>query len=207
MQLTAEQFAAATGCPRGSVLTWAKPIADACALYDITTPARLCAFLAQVSHESQGFTRTVENLNYSADRLLEVFPSHFTPEQARECQHKAAAIGNRAYGGRLGNIHPNDGSVFRGRGLIMVTGRTNYEAVTELLHERLSSVPDLGVMPGILAEPKWAAYSAAAFWVDHGLNELADIGAFDKITKRVNGGMTGSAERRALYAKCKQVFA
>jgi putative chitinase len=195
------------GLTRGVALTWQQPLADACALYEINTPARLSAFVAQVGHESGGFTRTVENLNYSADGLLKTWPTHFTPAQAQQFAHQPDAIANQAYGGRMGNTYPGDGAKFKGRGLLQITGRVNYEAVTELLHERISSVPDFAVMPGILAEPKWAAYSAAAFWVDHGLNELADIGAFDRITARVNGGQTGAVDRRARYEAAKRVFA
>ncbi len=205
MILTADQLQRC-GLTRGAALTWQQPLADACTLYEINTPARLCAFVAQVGHESAGFTRTVENLNYRADALLATWPTHFTPQQAQQCAHNADAIANQAYGGRMGNTFPGDGAKFKGRGLLQITGRANYEAVTELLHERISSVPDFVVMPGILAEPKWAAYSAAAFWVDHGLNELADVGAFDRITSRVNGGQTGAVDRRARYEAAKRAL-
>lgn len=206
MLLTADQLQRC-GITRGVALTWQLPLADACELYEINTPARLTSFVAQVGHESAGFTRTVENLNYSAAGLLKTWPSHFTAEQAQQCAHNPDAIANQAYGGRMGNTYPGDGAKFKGRGLLQITGRANYEAVTELLHERIASVPDLCVMPGILAEPKWAAYSAAAFWVDHGLNDLADIGAFDKITLRINGGQTGAVDRRARYEAAKRAIA
>jgi putative chitinase len=207
MQLTADQFAAATGCGRGVALTWAAPVADACALYEINTPARLSAFLAQVGHESAGFTRTVENLNYSADGLLNTWPNRFDQATAARCARQPEAIAAIAYDGRMGNSQPGDGFLFRGRGLLQVTGRANYEAVTELLRERMSNAPDLCELPQTLAEPKWAALSAAAFWVDHGLNELADVGAFDKITLRVNGGNNGAPDRRARYEKAKRALA
>jgi putative chitinase len=210
MQLTAEQFAAATGCARGSVLTWATPIAAACDLYEINSPARLSAFLAEVGEESQGFARTVENLHYRADRIRQLGEAsppgsrwRSLVPQADALAQNPEALANAVYGGRMGNSQPGDGYRFRGRGLLMNTGRANYEAVTELLREKVPNVPDLGVLPETLAEPKWAALSAAAFWVDHGLNELADVGSFDKITLRINGGMTGAADRRARYAKAK----
>lgn len=203
MSLTAEQFAAATGCARGVVLTWAKPVADACDLYEIDTPARLSAFLAQVGHESGGFTRTIENLNYSADGLLATWPSRYTPQLAGVQAHHADEIANHVYGGRMGNKDPGDGFRFRGRGLLQVTGRANYEGVRDLLRKQVPSTPDLVAMPETLAEPRWAALSAAAFWSDHDLNALADVGAFENITRRINGGTNGQVDRRARYATAK----
>ncbi len=194
------------GLPRGVALTWAQPLSDACALYEINTPARLSAFVAQVGHESAGFTRTVENLNYSADGLLKTWPTHFTPQQAQQCAHNADAIANQAYGARMGNTYPGDGAKFKGRGLLQATGRSNYEAVTELLRERLSSVPDFVELPGALAEPKWAAFSAAAIWADRELNALADVGAFDRITLKINGGQNGAIDRRARYEAAKRAL-
>jgi putative chitinase len=207
MLLTAEILQAAGGCTRGNALCWAQPLSEACALYEIDTPARLSAFLAQVGHESGGFIRTVENLNYSAEGLLKTWPSRFTPASAAAVAHHPGLIAGVVYNGRLGNKDPGDGYRFRGRGLLQVTGRANYEAVVELLRERLANVPDFGALPDILSEPKWAAYSAAAFWADHGLNALADIGAFDKITQRINGGSTGAADRRARYERARGALA
>jgi putative chitinase len=197
----------AGGCPRGLALTWEGPLSAACSLYEIDTMPRLAAFLAQVGHESAGFARTIEDLNYSAQGLLDTWPHRFTPELAKEMAHKADQIAEHVYGGRMGNKDPGDGYRFRGRGLLMTTGRANYEATDELLREHLSYVPNLGVLPETLAEPRWAAYAAAAFWVEHDLNRLADAGAFDKITERVNGGQNGAADRRARYVKAKAALA
>ena len=206
MLLTADILQRVGGCTRGVAMTWAQPLSEACALYEIDTPARLSAFLAQVGHESAGLTRTVENLNYRAESLLRTWPTRFTADAAKALEHRPDAIADHVYGGRLGNNRPGDGWRFRGRGLLQVTGRANYEAVTELLRERVHAVPDLGELPETLAEPKWAAYSAAAWWADHDLNALADVGAFDQITRRINGGTNGSVDRRARYERAKRAL-
>lgn len=205
--LTAETMQRATGCARGVALTWAPYLTGACDLYGITTPQRLAAFLAQVGHESAGFTRTVENLNYSAQGLLATWPSRFTPELAAALARKPQLIAEHVYAGRMGNgpKGTGDGWRYRGRGLIQVTGKANYEAVGELLLRH--DCPNLVRMPEVLAEPKWAALSAAAYWHDHDLNDLADRGAFDQITRRINGGNTGAADRRARYERAKRALA
>lgn len=203
MQLTAAQFDAATGCTRGQVLTWSAPVANACRQFAIDTPARLAAFLAQVGHESAGFARTVENLNYSAEGLLRTWPKRYTPEFARLQAHHADEIANHVYGDRMGNKDPGDGFKYRGRGLLQVTGRANYEAVRDLLRETLPGAPDLLTQPDVLAEPRWAALSAAAWWADHDINALADVGDMRAITRRINGGELGLADRMARYAKAK----
>lgn len=206
MQLTAELMQAATGCVRGVALTWAKPLGEACTQYEIDTPARLSAFLAQVGHESAGFTRTIENLNYSAEGLLRTWPSRFTPELAGRLAHHQQEIANHVYGGRMGNRDPGDGWKYRGRGVLMNTGRANYEAVRDLLRDRVAGVPDLLAQPEALAEPKWAALSAAAFWHDHDLNALADAGDMRGLTRRINGGLIGLDDRMARYATARKAL-
>ena len=204
--LTAETMQRATGCNRGVALTWAPYLTGACGLYGITTVQRLSAFLAQVGHESAGFTRTVENLNYSAQGLLATWPSRFTPELAAQLARKPQMIAEHVYAGRMGNgpKGTGDGWRYRGRGLIQVTGKANYEAVGELLERH--GCPNLIRMPEVLAEPKWAALSAAAYWHDHDLNALADRGEFDQITRRINGGTTGAADRRARHQRAMRAL-
>jgi putative chitinase len=206
MQLTAD-ILQRCGCARGVALTWAKPLGDACTLYEIDTRERLAPFLAEVGTESAGFTRTVENLNYRAEGLLKTWPSRFTPELAKQVVTHPDLIAEHVYGGRMGNKNPGDGWRYRGRGLMQVTGRANYEAVRDLLRERVQNVPDLIQLPEALAEPKWAALSAAAFWVDRGLNELADAGDFRAITVRINGGLNGLDDRRARLAQARNALA
>ena len=214
MQFTADQFASATGCARGVALTWVRPVSDACEMFEIDTSARLIPFLAAVGTESGGFTRTVENLNYSAEGLLKTWPSRYTPQLAGLQAHHQDEIANHVYGGRMGNKDPGDGFKFRGRGLLQVTGRANYDAVMELLRERIPSTPDLIAMPETLAEPRWAALSAGALWRDWGLNELADADEFLAINRRINMGDKNSRampngwdDRRARYDRAKRVFA
>lgn len=203
---TADILVRAVGCGRGLAATWEKPLREACALYDITTPARLAAFLATVGHESLSLSRTVENLNYSAERLEAVWPSRYTPELAKAHARRPELIAEHVYGGRMGNKAPGDGWRFKGRGLMQVTGRANYEAVRDLLRERVKGAPDLLAQPEALAEPKWAALSAAAYWHEHELNELADTGEFMRLSKRVNGGLNGWDDRQERYAKARAVL-
>lgn len=207
MPLTADQFAAATGCARGIALTWATPVGNACAAYGIDTPAAIAGFLAHAGHESAGFTRTVENLNYSADGLLKTWPNRYTPELAKLQAHHPDEIANHVYGGRMGNKDPGDGWRYRGRGLLQVTGRANYEAMRDLLRETSPGAPDLLTQPEALAEPRWAALSAAAWWAAHDLNALADAGDMRALTRRINGGENGLADRMARYAKARAALA
>lgn len=207
MLLTADKMQAATGCPRGAALTWAPYLSAACEAYGITTPARMAAFLAQIGHESGGFARTTENLNYSAHGLLSTWPSRFTEESAALMARQPQRIAEHVYGGRMGNAPEGsgDGWKYRGRGLLQVTGKANYEAVRDLLARHCC--PDLLVLPDTLAEPKWAALSAAAFWVDHDLNELADRGDFRGMTRRINGGLNGLEDRQARYERARKALA
>lgn len=154
-----------------------------CALYDITTPARIAAFLAQVGHESGGFRYTSEIWGP-------------TPAQQR-------------YEGRkdLGNTQPGDGSRYRGHGFIQTTGRANHAAVRDRLRERLSvEVPDFEEHPEALAELPWACLSAADYWDMRKLNALADAGDFEGITRKVNGGLNGHADRVARWERVKAVL-
>lgn len=142
--------------------------------YEVNTPQRQAAFIAQVAHESGG-------LRY-----------------VREI------ASGKAYEGRadLGNTDPGDGIRFKGRGLIQITGRANYKACSLALFgdERLIESPVL------LETPLEACRSAAWFWKSHGLNNLADQDKFITITKRINGGTNGLAEREAYYSRAKEVL-
>lgn len=214
MQLTAEQFAAATGCSRTLVQRWATPLAYACQLFQIDTAGRLTCFLATTGTESAGFNSTIENLNYSAVGLQKTWPDRYTPQLAALQAHHADEIANHVYGGRMGNKNPGDGYRFRGRGLLMNTGRANYEAVGDLLREHEPATPDLVAMPETLAEPRWAALAAAALWQHWGLNELADADDFLAINRRVNLGDKNSRhmpigwdDRLARYGKARKALA
>lgn len=182
MNITADTLRAAMGCSTLRAASWAPHIQRACEIFAINTPARLAAFLAQIGHESG-------RLQFSR----EIWGP--TPAQAR-------------YEGRadLGNVQPGDGRRFAGRGLIQTTGRANYGATRDGLRQFMLDVPDFEANPILLEQPQWAALSAAWYWHNKGLNALADVGDFRRITVRINGGTNGMADRLALWAKAKDVL-
>ncbi|MFG8288001.1 glycoside hydrolase family 19 protein [Pseudomonas aeruginosa] len=176
--------------------------------FGITSPVRVAAFLAQVGHESSQLTRLVENLNYSAQGLAATWPSRYRGADgqpnalAQRLARNPRAIANNAYASRNGNGDEvsGDGWRFRGRGLLQITGRSNYRAAGAGLGQPLEHEPEL------LKQPAFAALSAAWWWSTHGLNELADRGEFAAITRRINGGLIGQAERMALWERAKKVL-
>jgi putative chitinase len=170
-------------------------IPDTASKFNINTPLRLAHFLAQCGHESGGFKVTSENLNYSAKGLMGIFKKYFPTEQLAESyQRQPQKIANKVYASRMdnGNEASGDGFKFRGRGYIQLTGRANYTAFGKAINEDIANNPD--VVSG-----KYALLSAAWFWSKNGLNNLADGGSTDTvvttITKRVNGGTIGLADR------------
>lgn len=184
MNLTAPELAQATGARLDRAERMLPHLLEAMPAYDIDTPARAAAFLAQIGHESGGLRWLVELWGP-------------TPTQLR-------------YEGRadLGNTRPGDGFRFRGRGLIQTTGRHNYTRLRDRLRAKLGpDVPDFEGDPDRLAEPKWAAWSACDFWGMRGLNALADAGDFATLTRRINGGFTGMDDRLARWDQAKQVLA
>ena len=179
---------------------WAQALAPALERYEINTKARLASFLAQTGHESSQFNRLVEGLNYKTPlRLMAVWPKRFpTQESALPYVGDAKKLANFVYANRLGNgdAASGDGFRFRGRGIIQVTGRSNYAAAGAALGLKLVDDPDL------LLVPANAAMSAAWFWSSRGLNALADdrtddndLEDFTEITRRINGGTVGLKER------------
>ena len=170
-------------------------IPDTAAKFEINTPLRLAHFLAQCGHESGGFKATQENLNYSAKGLAGIFKKYFPTEAAAApYARQPQKIASKVYGGRMGNgpESTGEGYKFRGRGYIQLTGKENYTAFGKSIGE------DVCANPQVVAE-KYALLSAAWFWSKNKLNEIADTGATDevvtKITKRVNGGTIGLADR------------
>ena len=163
--------------------------------FGINTPLRLAHFLAQCGHESGGFKLTQENLNYSAKGLLGVFKKYFpTQALADAYARKPEKIANRVYGSRMGNVDEasGEGYKFRGRGYIQLTGKQNYTAFDAAVEDNILANPDL-------VSSKHALSSAAWFWKKNGLSLIADTGSstevVTKITKRVNGGTIGLADR------------
>ncbi|WP_200902894.1 glycoside hydrolase family 19 protein [Pseudomonas fluorescens] len=173
----------------------------AMARFKINSPVRVAAFIAQVGHESGQLTRMVENLNYSADRLQAVWPNRFDAALAAQVARKPEQIANIVYGGRMGNTLPGDGWKYRGRGLIQLTGANNYRAAGSALGLDLINHPEL------VEQPDTAALVAGWFWQSNGLNELADAGQFDKITRAINGGLNGQVDRVALRDVAVKVLA
>jgi putative chitinase len=168
-----QQLMACTGANETRATNFADIISGAMDEFEINTTNRQAAFLAQIGHESGGLHYTTEIWGP-------------TPAQSR-------------YEGRadLGNTEPGDGVKYKGRGLIQTTGRNNYQLTGDALGV------DLIGNPTLLAEPELAARSAAWFWKEHGLNELADAGKFETITRRINGGVNGLNERLKLYESAK----
>lgn len=163
--------------------------------FQLNTPLRLAHFLAQCGHESGGFRVVNENLNYSAKGLLGIFKKYFpTAALAEQYQRKPEAIASRVYGGRMGNgpEPTKEGFKFRGRGYIQLTGKDNYSAFDKVVPENLIENPDL-------VATKYPLLSAAWFFTKNGLHKIADQGATDavvtQITRRVNGGTIGLADR------------
>ena len=170
-------------------------IPDTAAKFQINTPLRLAHFLAQCGHESGGFRATQENLNYSAKGLNGIFKKYFPTEAAAAAYARnPEKIANKVYGGRMGNgpESSGEGYKFRGRGYIQLTGKENYTAFGKAIGEDIPSNPDK-------VASQYALLSAAWFFSKNGLHKMADGGATDavvtSITKRVNGGTIGLADR------------
>lgn len=174
--MTPQDLARCTGARIDRAAEWLPFIEPAMVEFEINTPQRQAAFLAQIGHESGGLHWATEIWGPTA------------------AQSK--------YEGRtdLGNTQPGDGFKFKGRGLIQTTGRANYTATGAALGV------DLMVSPEQLSEPELAARSAAWFWKRHGLNELADVGDFMRITRTINGGLNGYSERIALWEVAREVL-
>ena len=150
-------------------------------------------FLGQILHESHGLSQFCENLNYSPERLCQVWPTRFrTLADARPYARNPEALANRVYGGRMGNVEPGDGWRFRGRAPIQITGRDNYAMVGDLMGQ------DLTVMPELLEQPRFALEACILWWEDR-IPDSA-LGDPEKVTKRVNGGLIGLADREQLTA-------
>lgn len=188
------------------------------ARYKIDTPVRVAAFLAQDGHESGQLRNLVENLNYSVEALLAKFSRDRISETDAKAYGRAAgrpanqqAIANCVYGGAwgaksLGNKKTGDGWLYRGRGLIQITGLVNYIPCADALGLDLVNHPEL------LEQPEHAAMSAAWWWSTHGLNELADAGRIQDVGSVINTGKPGrvphgAAERKALYDRALKVLA
>jgi putative chitinase len=169
-------------------------IPDTAAKFNITNPLRLAHFLAQCGHESAGFKAVSENLNYSADGLVKIFGKYFNATTAAGYARNPEKIASKVYASRMGNGDESskEGFKFRGRGYIQLTGKSNYTGFTKFIGEDCVANPDL-------VATKYPLASAAFFFDSNKLWSICDKGADDatvtSVTKRVNGGTIGLADR------------
>ena len=199
---TTEQLSSVIG-NNPDLAGWYDALSSILPTYEIDSPQRVAAFIAQCTHESGGFKRLKENLNYKAESLRRVFPKYFpTDELAQEYAHKQEQIANRVYGGRMGNGDESSGDGFRycGRGLIQLTGRNNYTKFAESIGMAVEEVPAL------LETFEGAVKSACWFWKTNNLNQYADAGDILTMTKRINGGTIGLEDRIKHYNHALEVF-
>ena len=171
---------------------WLGPLEETFQKYDINTTKRQACFIGQCMHESGGFRLTKENLNYSAKSLMATWPSRFSDmDTAEKYEHNPVKIASKVYAGRMGNVTPEDAGMYIGRGLIQLTGKDNYKAVSDALNADLLTTPQL------VEEPRYAALTAGWYWNKKGLNALADSNDIETMTKRINGGLIGLEDRKA----------
>jgi len=185
---------------------WHKALAQLFPDYQINTPRRMAAFIAQCAHESASFTALVENLNYRWQTLRKLFPKYFPSDELAQDYagrpNKQEAIANRIYASRMGNGDEasGDGYRYRGRGLIQLTGKSNYTwfaASLEITPEEATEY--LGTFEG-------AAQSACWFWETNKLNQWADAEDILTLTKRINGGTIGLEDRIKHYKHAMHVL-
>lgn len=185
---------------------WYHALEQALPDYDINTPQRVAAFVAQCAHESGGFRALKENLNYKAVTLRKIFPKYFpddaTANHYASLPNKQEAIANRVYGGRMGNGPEASGDGFRycGRGLIQLTGKQNYQNFADSIETPVEDVPEF------LATFEGAVQSACWFWESNNLNQWADKGDILTLTKRINGGTIGLEDRIKHYEHALHVL-
>ncbi|KJK02312.1 endolysin [Burkholderiaceae bacterium 26] len=207
-----QSFSKAASLSPGLANRWWPHIEATCRRFGISTPAQQAAFIAQIGHESGGFTRVTESFNYAVAALPAMF-SRITPALAfalgRAPDERAVPlerqmrIANIAYANRYGNgdAASGDGWRYRGRGLKQITFLANYRECGHALDLDLLTHPEL------LERDEYAALSAGWYWWAFGLGKLADAGKFDEITRRINGpAMEGAEPRRARWAVAKQAL-
>lgn len=173
------------------------------------TALRVAHFMAQILHESGGLAIQFENLNYSAERLPKVWPSRFKPKgplNPADYAHNQQKLANEVYGNRMGNTAPDDGYTYRGRGLLQLTGKDSYRDATTILRRENPAAPDFVAFPDEVISADWCLAIAAAEWFSKGCNALADQDDIRKITRAINGGQIGLAERMEWAKRTKAVW-
>lgn len=195
MEITQEQLAQCIG-KNAYLSDWCDALNSVLPNYNIDTPLRVAAFIAQCGHESAGFTVLKENLNYGAPGLMATFKKYFpTQELADQYARQPERIANRVYANRMGNGNEASGDGWRycGRGLIQLTGKNNYTAFANNIDTPLEDIP------AYLTTFEGAIQSACWFWNTNNLNQYADAGDTLTLTKRINGGTHGLEDRTARY--------
>ena len=201
---TAEQLAKCISKNKNSQ-EWYDGLYEQLPKFGIVTPARVAGFISQCQHESADFTVLTENLNYGAKGLMSIFKKYYADEAlAKAHERKPQLIANRVYSGRMGNgpEASGDGWKFRGRGLVQLTGRSNYTQCSRDLFGDDCLVDD----PDLLLNPEWAILSACWFWHKNKLNDICDRGDVVLLSKRINGGTIGLADRIHHWNKCLELF-
>jgi putative chitinase len=177
---------------------WYNALHEILPAYDINTPERVAAFMAQCAHESGYFRFLKENLNYRAESLMRTWPRHFpTMEIAKQYERKPEKIANRAYANRMGNGDEASGDGWRylGRGLIQLTGKENYSWFAASIETPVEEMPEY------LQTFEGAVQSACWFWDQNGLNKFADSRDIVTMSRRINGGTIGMEDRVQKYEK------
>lgn len=187
---------AAPTTPRADLAQWVEPIKKACRRFEIDRVRRVAAFIAQMAHESAGFTQVSENLNYRAERLMQVWPRRFpTLADAQPYAHSPEKLANKIYAGRMsnGNEASGDGWRFRGGGPLQITGRENWTGFAAAMNLPLDAALSYGrtVEGGVMA--------AGWFWEANDINRLADTPGVNDESRRINGGDNGLADRKTRF--------
>jgi len=197
-----EKILIAIGVRKTHATLYLNPINETLQKYQINTHLRVCHFLAQVLHESAMLSTMQENLNYSAQGLLKVFPKRFTEQLAKAFGRKPQAIANRVYANRFGNgdEQSGDGFKYSGKGAIQITFKDNYAKLSK------DTGFDYVSNPNLLTQVPHCITSAGWFWNDKKLNTFADKDNLLAITMRVNGGQNGINHRQELLTKAKNVI-
>jgi len=180
-------------------------------LFEIShTPLRVAHFIAQMMHESGALTIQIENLNYSAQRLPQVWPNRFQPKgplNPADYAHNPERLANEVYGGRMGNSASGDGFKYRGRGLLQLTGKDSYNEATQILRRSFPDAPDFVAQPDAVTSAEWCLKVAAAEWSSKGCNDKADRDSIVDVTKAINGGLIGLDQRSQWTTRTKVLWA